>query len=93
MNKSPVCHIIFERTGTGAPFLEVLFSTRCIFLPVNRIEKQKAKLITHAHSANQKQWESLHWAILGVCITVQIGERGNFTDLQICERGNWQTKS
>ena len=59
--KSPVCHIILECTGTGAQFLEVLFSTYCIILPINSIKKQnKTKLITHAHSANQKQWESLH---------------------------------
>ena len=42
--KSPVCHIILERTGIGAPFLEVLFSTHCIFLPVNRMEKPKTQI-------------------------------------------------
>ena len=50
--KSPVCHIILERLGIGAPVLEELFSTSCIFLPVNRMEKP--------HSSNQKQWKSLH---------------------------------
>ena len=30
--------------------------------------------------------EQYEWTI-GVCITVQIGERGNFTDVQIGERG------
>ena len=89
--KSPVCHIILERTGIGAPFLEILFSTHCIFLPVNRMENRKAKLIMHAHSANQKQWESLHRAIRmnnrRVYITVQIGERGNFTGVQMGEHG------
>ena len=31
-------------------------------------------------------FEQYEWTI-GVCITVQIGERGNFTDVQIGERG------
>ena len=30
--------------------------------------------------------EQYEWT-LGVCIIVQIGERGNFTDVQIGERG------
>ena len=61
--KSPVCHIILERTGIGAPFLEVLFSTHCIFLPVNRMEKPKSQInnaCAQCEVANQKQWESLH---------------------------------
>ena len=44
----------------GAPFGSKV-STCCIFLPVHRMEpppqkKKKANLITHAQSANQKQW-------------------------------------
>ena len=29
---------------------------------------------------------------VGVCITVQIGERGTFTDVQIAERGKQRVK-
>ena len=35
--------------------------------------------------------EQYEWTI-GVCITVQIGERGTFTDVQIGERGKQRVK-
>ena len=35
--------------------------------------------------------EQYEWTI-GVCITVQIGERGNFTDVQIGERSKQRVK-
>ena len=35
--------------------------------------------------------EQYEWAI-GVCITVQIGERGTFTDVPIGERGKQRVK-
>ena len=60
------------------------------------MKKVKAKLITHVHSASQKQWyngfiEQYEWTIC-VCVTVQIGERGNFTDVHIGERGKQRVK-
>ena len=93
--KSPVCHIILERTGIGAPFLEVLFSTRSIFLPVNRMEKPKSQInnMCEPETMNGNRFiEQYKWTI-GMCITVQIGERGNFTDVQIGERGKQRVKS
>ena len=50
----------------------------------------------HAHSANQKQLygnrfiEQYEWTRM--CITVQIGEVGKFTDVQIAERGKQRIK-
>ena len=94
--KSPVCHIILERTGIGVPFLEVLFSTHCIFLPVNRMEKPKTQ-INNACAQCEPETMGIaalshtNW-IIGVCITVQIGERGNFTDVQVGERGKQLTE-
>ena len=35
--------------------------------------------------------EQYEWTI-GVCITVQIGERGNYTDVRIGERGKQRVK-
>ena len=35
--------------------------------------------------------EQYEWTI-GVCITLQIGERGNFTDVQIGENGKQRVK-
>ena len=50
-----VCATLFGPHWNWGAILEVLLLTRCIFLSVNRMEKkQKARLITHAHSANQK---------------------------------------
>ena len=54
--KSP-CATLFRGTLELGRHLEVLCSTRCIFLSVNLYVKfQKGKLITHADSVNQKQW-------------------------------------
>ena len=51
---NPPCATLFGGTLDLGRHLEVLYSTRSIFLPVNRMENsKKAKLITHADSANQ----------------------------------------
>ena len=95
--KSPVCHIILERTGIGTTFLEVFFSTRCIFLRVNRMEKPKSQInnacmcTVRTRNNGNRFIEQYEWTI-GVYITVQTGERGNFTDMQIGERGKQRVK-
>ena len=52
---NPPCATLFWGTLELGRHLEVLCSTRCIFLPVNRMENsKKVKLITHADSATPK---------------------------------------
>ena len=50
----------------------------------------------HADSANQKNGnrftEQYELWTIGVCVTVQIGERGTCTDVQIGERGKQRVK-
>ena len=59
-----------------------------MFLPVNCMEKPKSQINNAVRNWNNgnRFIEQYKWTI-GVCITVQIGERGNFTDVQIGERG------
>ena len=54
--KSPVCHIILGHTGIGATFRITLFNSLYLFTCKLYGTFQKGKLITHAESANQKQW-------------------------------------
>ena len=54
--KSPVCHIILGHTGIGATFRSTMFNSLYLFTCISYGKFQKAKLITHADSANQKQW-------------------------------------
>ena len=95
MYKPPVCHIILGRTGIGAPFWKYYFQLAVYFTCKSYGKKKKARLITHVHSANRNNGnrflEQYEWT-KGVCITVQIGERGTFTDVQIGERGKQRVK-
>ena len=99
MYKSHVCHIIWRRTGIGVPVWKYYFhSLYLCTVPVNRMEKPISQ-INNARSAAALRTtnngncfiEQYEWTI-GVCITVQIGERGNFTDVQIGERGKQRVK-
>ena len=54
--KLPVCHIILGHTGIGATFRSIMFNSLYLFTCKSYGKFQKAKLITHADSANQKQW-------------------------------------
>ena len=53
--KIPVCHIIWGHTGIGATFRSIMFNSY-LFTCKSYGKFQKAKLIMHADSANQKQW-------------------------------------
>ena len=95
--KPPVCHIILGHTGIGETFRSTMSNSLYLFTCISYGGFQKAKFITHADSANQNNGnrfiEQYEWTILiGMCITVQIGERGTFTDLQIGERGKQRVK-
>ena len=54
--KIPVCHIILGHTGIGATFIIIMFNSLYLFTCKSYGKFKKAKLITHADSANQKQW-------------------------------------
>ena len=54
--KSPVCHIILGHTGIGATFRSTMFNSLYLFTCKLYGKFQKGILITHADSANQKQW-------------------------------------
>ena len=72
---NPLCATLFwSALEYWAPFLEVLFSTSCIFLTVNRMEKPKIQI---NNACAQCEPETMGLAsTIGVCITVQIGECG-----------------
>ena len=53
----------FVCTGIGAPIWKYYFQLAGFLTCRSYGKKQKARLIMHAHSANQKQYQSLHWAI------------------------------
>ena len=54
--KIPVCHIIWGHTRIGAMFGSVMFNSLYLLTCKSYGKFQNAKLITHAQSANPKQW-------------------------------------
>ena len=80
-------HYVEAHWNWGAS-LEVLFSTRCIFVPVNRMEKPISQV---KNACAQCEPETSGIASLRNT-NEQTGERGNFTDVQIIERGKQRVK-
>ena len=74
----------------------ITIATRGIFLPVNCMENPKSQINIRMHTVRIRNngnhfIEQYEWTI-SVCITVQIGELGKFTDVQIGERGKQRVK-
>ena len=92
--KFPMCHIILGHTGIGVTFRSTMFNSLYLFTYNSYGEFQKARLImqTVRTQNNGNRFIEQEWTI-GVCTTVQIGERGAFTDVQIGERGKQRVKS
>ena len=89
---NPLCAMLFGGAlALGHYFRSNIFSSLYLFI-CKSYWKTKKPINNACPQCEPETMESLHWAIqmnnsLGVCITVQIGERGIFTDVQIGERG------
>ena len=88
---NPPCATLFwSALELGHQFWKYYSQLAVSFFNSKCMENQKAKLITYAHSANQKQWESLHWAIWinnRRAYNCADWRTWHLTDVQIGERG------
>ena len=92
---NPLCATLFwGALELGRHFWKYFFQLLDLFTCKSYRKTKKAKLITHAHSANQKQWESLHWATRMNNRRVYNCANWRTWLLYGCaDRRTWQTKS
>ena len=88
-----VPHFFGAHWNWGTIFGSTFFNSLYLFTCKSYAKTKKAKLITHAHSANWKQWESLHWAVrmnnrrVYKCANLRTWQLYGRADLRM-----WQTK-